>query len=66
MGAGHLISGRSRMRGNSLSYEIFRGVNYRGSFFFYEISLKVASSFRSYLPWIATFLPSYLSQSVGL
>ena len=25
MGAGHLKSGRSRMRGNSLSYEIFKG-----------------------------------------
>ena len=35
MGAGHLKSGRSRIRGNNLSYEIFRGVNYGGSFFFF-------------------------------
>ena len=31
MGAGHLKSSRSRMKGNNLSYEIFRGVNCGGS-----------------------------------
>ena len=35
MGADHLKSGRSRMRGNRLSYEIFKGVNCEGSFFFF-------------------------------
>ena len=34
MGVGHLKYGRSRMRGNNLSYEMFRGVNCGGSFFF--------------------------------
>ena len=34
MGAGHLKFDRSRMRGNSLSYEIFRGVNCGGSLIF--------------------------------
>ena len=33
MGAGHLKSGRLRMRGNRISYEMFRGVNCEGSFF---------------------------------
>ena len=49
MGAGHLKFGRSRMRGNSLLYEIFKGVNCGGSFF-YEIGLEVASGFQSGLP----------------
>ena len=67
MGAGHLKSGRSRMRGNSLSYEMFRGVNCEGSFF-YEIGLEVASGFRSDLPWMwtASFSPTYFSQPAGL
>ena len=30
MGTGHLKSGRSRMMGNNLSYEIFRGGELRG------------------------------------
>ena len=38
MGAGHLKSGRLRMRGNSLSYEIFRGVNCGGSLLFKDWS----------------------------
>ena len=33
MGAGRLKSGSSGMRGNSLSYEMFRGVNCGGSLF---------------------------------
>ena len=37
------------MRGNSFSYEVFKGVNYRGSFF-YEIGLEITSGFRSDLP----------------
>ena len=37
MGAGHLKSGRSRIRGNNLSYEIFRGVNCGGFFFFMRL-----------------------------
>ena len=32
MGVGHLKSGRSRMRDNSLLYAMFRGVNCGGSF----------------------------------
>ena len=34
MGAGHLKSSRLQIRGNSLSYEIFKGVNCEDSFFF--------------------------------
>ena len=67
MGVGHLKSGRSRMRDNSLLYAMFRGVNYGGSFF-YEIGLEVASDFRSSLPWTwaASFLQAYPSQPFGL
>ena len=46
MGAGLLKSGWSRMRSNSLSYEIFKGVNCGGSFF-YEIGLEVSSGSQS-------------------
>ena len=69
MGTCHLKSGRSRMRGNNLSYEIFKGVNCGGSFFFfYEIGLEVASGFRYDLPWMWTtsFPPTYLSPPAGL
>ena len=38
MGASHLKYSRSRMRGNNLSYEIFRGVNYE-ALSFYETGL---------------------------
>ena len=67
MGAGHLKSGRSQMRANNLSYEMFKGVNY-GALFFYEIGLKVTFSFHSGLPWMwtASFRSAYLSQSSGL
>ena len=44
MGSSLLKSSRSRMRGNNLSYKIFKGVNCGGSFF-YEIGLMAASSF---------------------
>ena len=40
MGAGHLKSGRSQMRGNSLSYKMFKGVNCRGFFFFMRLVLR--------------------------
>ena len=51
MGACHLKSSRLRMRGNILSYEIFRGVNWRGFFFFfYEIGLEASSGFCFDLP----------------
>ena len=53
------------MRGNNLSYEIFRGVNY-GALLSYEISLEVASGFHSDLPWMAFFPPVFLSQPAGL
>ena len=69
MGASHLKSGRSRIRGNNLYYEIFRGVNCEGFFFFfYENGLEAASGFRFDLPWMwkASFLSTYLSQPVGL
>ena len=68
MGAGHLKSSRSRIRGNNLSYEIFRGVNCGGSFFFYEIGLEATSGFRFDFPWMwtASFPLAYLSQLAGL
>ena len=50
MGAGHLKSGWSRMRGNNLSYKMFKVVNCGGFFFPYEIGLEVASGFRYDLP----------------
>ena len=34
MGAVHLKSGKSRIRGNNLSYELFKGVNCEGSLIF--------------------------------
>ena len=43
MGVGQLKSGRSRMRGNNLSYEIFKGVNCGGSFFFFFFFLRLVS-----------------------
>ena len=68
MGADHLKSSRSQMRGNNLSYEIFRGVNCGGSFFFFETSLGVTFGLRFDLCWMWTaFFPSvYLSQSANL
>ena len=57
------------MRGNNLSYEMFRGVNCGGFFFFfYEIGLEVSSDFCSGLPWtwVASFPPAYPSQPSGL
>ena len=50
MGASHLKSGRSRMRGNNLSYEIFRGVNCGGFFFFMRlVSRPLPVSFLAFL-----------------
>ena len=37
-----------------------------GALFSYEIGLKVASGFRSDLPWMASFPPAFLSQPAGL
>ena len=57
MGADHLKYGRSQMKGNSLSYEIFRVVN-----FFFEIGPGIAFGLRSNLcwTWMAFSLLSYL------
>ena len=54
------------MRGNNLSYEIFREVNC-GVLSFYETGLGVAFGLCSDLPWTWTtsFLSTYLSQPVG-
>ena len=67
MGVDHLKFGRSRMRGNSLSHEIFKGVNCK-SLSFFETSLGVAFSLPFDLCWVWTtfFPPVYLSQPADL
>ena len=66
MGAGHSKSGSSRMRGNNLLYEIFRG-RITGTLSFYETGLGVIFSLRFDLPWMrTTFFPlTYLSHPTG-
>ena len=54
------------MRGNCLSYEMFKGVNYGSFFFFYEIGLEVAFGFHYDLPWMAYFPATYLYQPADL
>ena len=69
MGACHLKSGRSRMRGNNLLYEIFRerggggGGGVVRALSFNETGLGVTFGLRSDLPWTwpASFPPAYLS-----
>ena len=65
MGVGHLKSGRSRMSGNNLSYEIFRGANCGCSFFFRLVLGSLSVSVLTFTGRL--FFPSiYLSQSVDL